>query len=401
MKVKQSLQYRCEPEKYLFGIGEVFDNAIDPEIRPEQTIELVGNMGFGSMRLWMHHKKLLQLAPDGKVRLNDAYVTAYRGYIDALLGKGVTHLVSMNHSYLYPASFDGDRESENQIPLPDSPCYAEFLHLIEESYATVAAAFPQLIYYEVGNEENMHRFIAKPNYHLSGGIAEKDYDERYCYTREEKARITVDICYYANRGVKRGNPNAFVVMPSPTPYFGYAECVEFVDVLYRSIESGKLPTGLPADTDPDNYFQILSWHPYNFGGDWQTFTDGCNLLYDVAKRHGDDGKKVFITEFGYHDFDFVQSGRCKTKQEADALQARFFRTDFEAFRQKLPYVETVHVFRLYDWIAGPGIEVDFGLFTSPAACGCIRPKEKGKAIYRLIHGENADLAPIEIYAKKE
>lgn len=400
MEAKKSLNYKIEPEKYLYGICEVFEGAIDKEIRPEQTLELVKNTGFRSMRLWMHHKKLFHTDENDGIYFDKDAIKRYHGYVDGLTARGIGHLVSMNHSYLYPAAFDGDRESECEVPLPGTPCYLKFLQMIERSYEMLAREFPEIPYYEVGNEVNLHRFIAKPHFPI-GKLAEKDYDEKYCYTNREKAEITADICYYARRGVKKGNPNAFVVLPAPTPYFGYTDCAAFVEMIYLAVESGRFPTGFPADTDPDHYFEVLAWHPYNFGGESEIFVNGCNEIYAVAQRHGDNGKKVFITEFGYHDFDFVQSGRCKSKEEADALQASFFSADFKAFRKQLPYVETVQLFRLYDWVAGPGIEIDFGLFTSPAQTGDIRPKEKGKAMFAVINGENADLKDICIYAKGE
>ena len=400
MEAKRTLGYKIEPQKYLYGIGEVFEGAIDDAVRPEQTQELIAAMGFQSMRLWMHHKKLFRSDENDEIFFEEEALKRFHNYADALTERGVKHLVSMNHSYLYPAQFDGDRESECEVPLPKTACYLKFLQMIERSYELIAREFPEISYYEVGNEVNMHRFIAKPHFPV-GKISEREYDPQYCYTRREKAEITADICYYARRGIKKGNPNAFVVLPAPTPFFGYTDCAEFVEEIYLSIESGRFPTGLKADTDADHYFEVLAWHPYNFGGDSSIFVNGCNEIYAVAVKHGDLGKKVFITEFGYHDFDFVQSGRCKTKEEADALQASFLYTDFKAFREELPYVETVHIFRLYDWVAGPGIEIDFGLFTSPAQTGKIAPKEKGKAMYKIIRGEDADIEKICVYAKGE
>lgn len=99
------------------------------------------------------------------------------------------------------------------------------------------------------------------------------------------------------------------------------------------------------------------------------------MILRIMQRHGDGGKKIFITEFGYHDSDFVVNRGMK-KSEADGLQASFFPTDFEAFRS-CENIETVFIFRLYDWTAGPGIEIDFGLFTSPSSPKGIIPKAKG------------------------
>lgn len=397
MQAKKTLGYMIEPEKYLYGMCETFEGAVDKAAKPETTIDLVAALGCKTMRLWMHHKQLMRVE-NGVPVFKPGKLEQYCGYVDALIKKGVTHLTSMNHSYLYPSSFDGDPHSESEIPLPGTPTYLAFLQLVQESYRMLAAAFPQIEYYEVGNEMNLHRFLSKPNYPQEGGPKADEYDPRYCYTKEEKTAIMTDICYYANAGVKQGNPNAYVVFPGLTPLFGYTDMAADFDLVYRHIESGAFPTGRPADTDPDRYFQVLAWHPYNFSGDSSIFVKGCNEVYEVMKAHGDEGKKVFLTEFGYHDFDLVKHGY--TLEDADRKQAEWLAHDFAAIKAQLPYVETVHIFRLYDWIAGPGIEIDFGMFRSAASESGIAPKAKGLAYFHAACGADADESPLYAYAKK-
>ena len=69
----------------------------------------------------------------------------------------------------------------------------------------------------------------------------------------------------------------------------------------------------------------------------------------------------------------------------------------------LPFVETVIIFRLFDWeqagaaTGNPNsIEIGFGLFTSPNN-GDIRPKEIGIKLFKQINGQDADLSPIYQY----
>ncbi len=396
MQAKQSLGYAIEQDKYLHGMCEIFEGAVDKAMTPEQTIALTAALGAKSMRIWMHHKSLLT-RENGRIVFRPGKKEQYRGYVIALKERGVTHLTSMNHSYLYPDDFPGDRTSENEIPLPGTDCYRRFLADITESYAIVSAAFPEIAYFEVGNETNLHRFLAKPGWPGKDGPKEGTYDERYCYTKEEKAAIMADICWYANRGVKRGNPAAYVVFPGLTPLFGYPDMADYFDLAYAYIRSGRAPAFQPADTDPDNYFQVLAWHPYNFSGEADIFVNGCNTVYEIIKKNGDEGKKVFLTEFGYHDFDLIKHGY--TLEEADKKQAEWLYNDFQAFR-RLPYVETVHVFRLYDWVAGPGIEIDFGMFHSSASEQGLTPKAKGLAYFRSACGEDADPAGLYRYAKQ-
>lgn len=277
--------------------------------------------------------------------------------------------------------------------------YRKFLELCEKSYEMLASRFPEIIYWEVGNEPNMHAFMLKPGFPKDKEVDMSSEEWEYYYTDEEKAGIIADMCYYCNRGVKKGNPKAYTVSPGFACYRGYPDLAHFLDLIYECIESGDYPAFAPADTNTDNYFQILSWHPYNWGGDWRIFVEGCNTVYDAARRHGDEGKKAFMTEFGYHDADFIRDGA--NRQQADAKQASFFKTDFKAFREELQFVETVHIFRLFNWLEGHGIELDFGLFTSPLEENGIEPKEKGKAMYRLIHGSDEGMDKLYVYSKRK
>lgn len=396
MQVKKGLGYECEPERYMFGMCEEFEGSLDKGADPMVTIDLIDRLGAKSMRIWMHHKRLLQRKGDSDELewKQDAFMR-YRGYVEELTKRGI-RIVAMNHNYVFPKSFTGDARSVAEMPLPGSQAYYDEMNMLSAAYEMMARAFPEIDYWECGNEVNMNSYLAKPGFSASG-IKNSQYDGTYTYTNREKAQIAADICYYATRGVKKGNPKAYVVFPAPTPYRGYAEMCEFYEEAYRAIESGEFPRGGEPDTDPDHYFQVQCYHAYNFGGDPDVLTFGAEMILGVMRRHGDGGKKIFITEFGYHDSDFVKT-RGMTKKQADEAQAAFFESDFKAFRA-FENIETVFLFRLYDWHAGPGIEVDFGLFTSPSSPEGIVPKAKGLKIYHLIRGEGADESTLYRYKK--
>lgn len=397
MKVKESLGYACDPGSFLYGMCEEFEGSLDKGADPMVTIDLIGRLGARSMRIWMHHKRLLRRR-EGTDELEwkqDVFLR-YRRYVEELARRGI-RIVAMNHNYVFPRSFTGDPASVPEMPEPGTQAYLDEMNMISAAYEMMAKAFPEIEYWECGNEVNMNSYLAKPGFSKSG-VRNAEYDSLYTYTNLEKAQITADICYYSTRGVRRGNPKAYVVFPAPTPYRGYAEMAEFYEFVYRAVESGEFPRGLPADTDADNYFQVQCYHAYNFGGDPTVISGGAQMVLRVMQRHGDGEKKIFITEFGYHDSDFVKT-RGMTKQAADELQASFFPTDFEAFRS-CPNIETVFVFRLYDWTAGPGIETDFGLFTSPASPDGIVPKAKGLKLFHMINGEGADESSLWRYSRK-
>lgn len=398
MKVKSTLGYKHEPEKYLIGVGEPFINSNDTGLTVPIVTDLVGKTGFRAMRIWMHNKYLLTADDGNELHFREDKAAIFRDAVERLRAQGVTHITAMNHNFLYPAEFEGDRSADREYPNRACASYRKFLEMCERSYEMIAARFPEIVYWEIGNEINMNSYMLKPGFPKGMEIDNESSDPRYYYTDTEKTEILADICYYCNRGIKKGNPNAYTVLPGLAPFQGYPRLAAYLEKLYSAIESGDFPTGAPADTDPDHYFQVLAWHPYNWGGDWRIFVDGCNLLYDVAKQHGDEGKKAFMTEFGYHDADFIRDGA--DRFEADSRQAAFFATDYKAYRELLPFVETAHIFRMFDWLEGFGIELDFGLFTSPLSENGIRPKEKGKAVYRLIHGSDEGMEQLYRYEKK-
>ena len=398
MQVKEGLGYTCDPDTYFYGICEEFEGSLDKGANPMTTIDLIDRLGAKSMRIWMHHKRLLQRkGVTDELEWKEDVFRRYRKYVEELTKRKI-RIVAMNHNYVFPKGFTGTPNSVPEMPEPGTQAYLDEMNMIARAYEMMAKEFPEIEYWECGNEVNMNSYLAKPGF-SSNNVKNSEYDERYCYTNLEKAEITADICYYSNLGVKRGNSKAYVVFPAPTPYRGYAEMAEFYEFVYRAVESGRFPRGLAPDTDPDHYFQVQCYHAYNFGGDASIIRDGAEMILRVMQRHGDGGKKIFITEFGYHDSDFVVNRGMK-KPEADELQASFFPTDFEAFRS-CENIETVFIFRLYDWTAGPGIEIDFGLFTSPSSPKGIIPKAKGLKLYRLIRGEDADPAALYRYRKNE
>ena len=49
MKVKDTLDYTFEPEKYLFGMCEEFEGSLDAKANAMQTIDLIDALGAKSM----------------------------------------------------------------------------------------------------------------------------------------------------------------------------------------------------------------------------------------------------------------------------------------------------------------------------------------------------------------
>ena len=409
---KKGIGYTIEQDKYLFGMGEMPNlgsgGAVDSKATGEMTADLTGALGAQSYRIWMHLTSILQREPGtDNISFRADRLQIYHDYIDKLKATGIEHFTAMSHYYLYPDGFAGGNYG-NVIPEPGTEDYARFLDMITECYKLLSAEFPEIIYWEPGNETNSERFIAKQGY-MAGGSKVANAD--YLYTLTEQAQITTDISYYCELGLKATDKGQATVLPGLV--FSGLEAEFFLDDIYTSIESGKFPRGnAKKDTEADNYFQVLNWHPYQFGNSSADWIDKNKSLYKVAQKHGDDGKKVFLTELGVPDRIAAQvpvdgEGNILWDEKQDDI-ALWMVNQFEDIKKHLPWIETVHMFRLFDWkvnvdpaLPGDSIEKTFGLYTTPnnTTFGP-QPKPVALALFKHFNGENADTAPLYKYSLK-
>ena len=253
-------------------------------------------------------------------------------------------------------------------------------------------------YFEPGNEPDhlSGRPISRNGYVLGGGA---DVNAYYVYSYEDIAHILNDICWYVNRGIKSVNPRNTVVLPG---LCNTINSMDFLEEVYLAIESCTLPSGQEyADINPDNYFQILCWHPYltgdgilEMGEEWLKFQKD---MYAIAQRHGDDGKLVWYTEIGFTDRGFEDV----EKKNADRLIMAL-----NYIKNDLPFVETACIYRITDLVTAPVSDAEnhFGIFRSldhpdPARAG--EPKPIAIALYKYFKGKDADITPLYKFMKTE
>ncbi|HPT78017.1 MAG TPA: glycosyl hydrolase [Candidatus Atribacteria bacterium] len=99
----------------------------------------------------------------------------------------------------------------------------------------------------------------------------------------------------------------------------------------------------------------------------------------MKKYEGHD-KPVYFTEMGWSDYGNTDS---------DKEQAKYLTDTLEAIKQHMPFVQTVHWFRLFNdestvtW--GGEKEANFGLMRETP--DGFTPKEKGKAYYEAAGGK--------------
>lgn len=389
--------------KRFFGIGEpLIQRQHDQGIKAPEYMRLIKALGCNAYRSWMHLTDLL-IDP---VTPNQEEVRLHK----ALLAKAAEldiEVTAMSHEWFLPTGCL--QRSGHAMPARDltpGSLYIEALSMLETSWRTMAETFPEVKIWEVGNEWNLNAFL-HPDGFLNSDMSKP-------FTADEKMDIAVDMMYFAARGIRSANPDAMVASFSPalsTPGLG-GDMPDFLPVMYgvawtldkvyQRIKSGRF-----WSDNTDDYFDILSWHPYVFTNEdvpdadlflnvsepdqlWKSFNDSA---YKVMKKYGDGHKQVILTEAGFTDLG------------DPALEERYadYNKKLLAIAKDLPYVRTLHNFRLLNENAmlkrggiesnqiGGLTEVYFGIFTDPDEG--IKPRKRAYAIQEMT-GSGADLEEV-------
>lgn len=387
-----------------FGIGEpLIQRQHDTGVAAAEYLDLVKGLGCTAYRSWMH---LTDILADPVTPKAEA-VREYTALLDraAELDLEVT---GMSHEWFLPEGCK--QRMGHAMPkrdLTEGSLYMQALDMLEQSWYTMVSLFPQVAQWEIGNEWNINAFM-QPDGFL-------DSDMSNPYTPDEKLDIAVDMMYFAAKGVRRANPKAKVVSFSPalsTPWLG-GDLPDYLppmygiawtlDKVYQRIKSGKF-----WSDDPDDYFDIVAWHPYQMSTNqhekdadlflhitepdhlWKDYNDAA---YRVMCKYGDGDKQVILTEVGFTD--------CGDA-ELEKKQAEYTRK-LLTLAMQLPYVRTIYNFRLLTesgMLKKQGIEknqigglaeVYFGYFEEPEE-DC-RPRLKAKVLQEMT-GSDADLSAI-------
>ncbi|MBQ6362216.1 MAG: hypothetical protein IJJ25_13860 [Lachnospiraceae bacterium] len=387
-------------DKRFFGIGEpLIQRQHDQGIDAPAYLTLVKALGCNAYRSWMHITDLL-LDP---VTPKEEEVKLHK----ALLQKAAEldiEVTAMSHEWFLPEGCLQRRGHAMPVrDLTPGSLYMQALEMLETSWYTMAKTFPEVKIWEVGNEWNLNAFL-----HPDGFL---DSDMSRPFSADEKMDIAVDMMYFAARGIRRANPDAMVASFSPalsTPGLG-GDMPDFLPVMYGVAWTldkiyQRIVSGNFWSDDPDDYFDILAWHPYVFTNEdvpdadlflnvdepdllWKSFNDAA---YKVMKKYGDGHKQAILTEAGFTDLgDPVLEGRY-AEYNKKLLQ----------IASELPYVRTLHNFRLLNENAmlkrggiesnqiGGLTEVYFGIFTDPEEG--VKPRKRAYAI-REMTGSTADL----------
>lgn len=396
----------------LAGISEPFASTNVSGFNVYTATSLIGKLGAKTYRMWMTGptvfsgwtntsnlsvERLSSIAANTKLQFDT--------YIDLLTENGVEEIVGLGDFLPKVASTAAYGMDNRYVPLRDETEgseYMEFLAKVERCFETVAAAFPAIKVWEVGNELNHNTFITNPA---------RDF------TQEELAEINLDLMYYASRGVKKGNPQAMAITPGYAPAGGIPVVESFFKLLYEKMKSGNYPAGAVKSTESSDYFDGLCWHPYDGANGTVAISRGFDLevwkaqndaVFQVAKDYGDGDLKVWFTEFGYTlsgdglirlnegETDIteyeVNGVRYRLNDEIETVQAEYVELYFDAMKE-MAYVHSCHFFRLFcskkdsEW-GGFG-EIFFGCFLEPdpnVGRTDFYPRKKAYAVQKVFGG---------------
>lgn len=293
-------------------------------------VQTLKNMGMQSIRLGLFESQLWPVMSSARVERNEAEIQKMHDII-----KTIQDADMMIVAGAYPNWLDGKGFIDEELPFkrdlnPDSN-YQKWLKSFEKNWEIIATEFPELSYFEIGNE---------PNHGGSYVIDSGTYDML------EKADIYLDMLYAASAGIHKVNKNAIVIMGGLAEFVKLGTSINdayisFFKRIYDNIESGEWPS-----IYPDDYFQAVCWHPYLFY-DWDAdyFVEENDRVYNYVKEREGKHKKVFFTEIGWSDKMVMKKLPGKTVQETIAV----WMTDmYQTVKNRMPYVETVQVFRAFN-----------------------------------------------------
>lgn len=373
-----------------------FNNGVDVGLTNVWTAKATKALGAKSFRLWIALSGLFTVGENDELQLNQKYYLVMKDHIDKLKDAGVENFLMLYSSYLHPTGYVPTTGYVVPNPREEYNEYIRFLNIQKEAAKRIKTLFPEIRNFEPGNEPDFANpgCIHKNGYVFGGDL---QTNQEFLYNDDDKTSIIADLCWYTRQGIKEVDKDARVAIPGlangsdQTTY-----TPDFLDLIYERIESKCLPAGQEySDTNPDNYFDIVNYHPYpnqtTLDGfvNWDAWISYNKEIYDVVKKHNDNGKEVYFSELGWTDFGI---------QDEETLNriAGNYETAFSLIKQELPWVTAVFPFRLtnlkYQALDTTGGEENFGLFYHPEdSTHPGQPKPAAITVSKIYNGEKYDI----------
>lgn len=343
------IEYDVE-HKYFYGVGYVEDQMRN-RVSVDQAVYLIKSLGCRSVRIWGECVSDSHTLVDWQVeRLHD------------LIGQ--LQAADIQVIFLY-YRFQSPEMPGMTTFLPDrgTANYKVAMKNWEDLVTMLAKEFPEVKYWELGNEWN-HTGALNPIGWNDAGTG------RDPFTLKEKADISTDLIQITMKAVRSTGSNACMLLPSLAPSDGMdgIAMTQYLEYIYENIESGEW-----GSNDPRDFFDALNWHPYQVSDPDLEWVSNNNRIYNIAIEHGDGGIKTFLTEYGFPD-----GGNAR----ADAEQAEWMVHAYKLIQEYMPYVESMHYYRMFtDTSRGADL---YGLLNQPE--DGFGPKNKGLRYQEMTGG---------------
>ena len=188
----------------LFGIGEpLVQRERDQGVPAAEYLDLIAGLGCTAYRSWMHITEILK----DPQTVNEEEAARHKKLLARAKELDI-EVTGMSHEWFLPEGCL--QRTGHAMPardLTEGSLYMKALHMLEDSWCTMASLFPEVSIWEVGNEWNLNAFL-----HPDGFLQS---DMSHPFSPDEKYDIAVDMMYFAARGIRRGNPKAKVASFSP------------------------------------------------------------------------------------------------------------------------------------------------------------------------------------------
>ncbi len=382
----------------LYGICETpFElyPEIDPGLTNEWIAHVCKSMGIKSFRVWAHMPMLFTVNDDDSLTLNQEYADRINNFVATIREAGVEKISMLLMERLHLAEDKSFNYASSSIadPTTDYDKYIRTLLLEESAYEIIGREITGVDYYESINE---------PDHYAGVGVNKNGYvlnfveAGEYNFTDEETARVCMDLVWYQRRGLKKSGSSAKMMLPA---LCHFSTTAGFLETCYEVIYSETMPAGQEyADTDPDNYFDALNWHPYvneAFGvGSYVSeglWVERQKTIREVAVRYGDAEKPVWMTEFGFSDHEnnggSVVTGTVTIDGQTGLAPVNFIDA-LQTIKDELPFVEAFCMFRITDMYSvkyDVATENNFGMFYNPNDPENLgKPKPSAVAVARYI-----------------
>lgn len=320
--------YRAEltqaDQSYIYGMDYLAYERLG-SVDYKKAFQTAYNLGVKSIRQWMHFGYFMS---DGETLIKEN-CDKMHDILSAASAYGF-QMIGMNHMN-WSVKYKSFVVGKPRVQSFANSDYKKWLETYEQSWYLTVKEFPEITIWEIDNELNNHDFM-----YYQG--------EKTFLSNEEMAKIAADMLFYGSRGIHRANPMAVTVLGGlvdpcglgiATPENGVT-MANFLEKLYDEIDSGT-----HGSYHADDFFQCAAWHPYYYTTvPDEYFWNENDKVYEVIKRREGKDKKVFFTELGWDE-------KAQTDGNTDRI-SEAIETLFRDIKTKLPYVESVHYYMMFD-----------------------------------------------------